>query len=205
MLLAGDEVGRTQGGNNNAYAHDNETTWIDWSALDAKGQALLDFTRRMVALRMDHPILQRDRFLAGWQNPEVGVKDVTWLAPEGSEMQERHWHDRAAKCFGMVLDGRAQPTGLKQRGTDETLLIVMNAHHSGVNFVLPQVPEGRRWMRLEDTNDPALDSEAYAFGSVYTVTGRSLLVFLLERDGLAGMAERRRRRGLSPARPPALE
>jgi glycogen operon protein len=80
----------------------------------------------------------------------------------------------------MVLDGRAQPTGLKQRGTDETLLVVMNAHHGGVNFTLPRVPEGRRWVRQVDTNDPALWAEPYEFGALYTVTGRSLLVFLLE-------------------------
>jgi glycogen operon protein len=192
MLCAGDEAGRTQRGNNNAYCQDNEISWLDWSAIDERGRELLEFARRMVKLRMRHPILQRDRFLAGWQNPEVGVKDVTWLAPDGSEMEERHWHDAAAKCFGMVLDGRAQPTGLKQRGTDETLLIVMNAHHDGVNFVLPRVAEGTRWVRLVDTNDPTLYPEPYAFGTVYTVTGRSLLVFLLEGNGIAPALEERR-------------
>jgi glycogen operon protein len=193
MLLAGDEVGHSQLGNNNAYAQDNAVTWLDWSAIDQRGQALLEFTRRMIALRMRHPILQRDRFLAGWQNPEVGVKDVTWVAPDGGEMDERHWHDSKAKCFGMVLDGRAQPTGVKQRGSDETLLIVMNAHHDGVNFTLPRVPQGTRWVRLVDTNDPALWAEPYAFGAVYTVTGRSLLVFLLEQETAAPVPDARRR------------
>ena len=194
MLLAADEIGRSQRGNNNAYAQDNEISWIDWAAIDNRARELFDFTRRMIELRMKHPILQRDRFLAGWQNPAVGVKDVTWLAPDGSEMEERHWKDAKAKCFGMVLDGRAQPTGLKQRGADETLLIVMNAHHDGVNFTLPEVPEGRQWTRLVDTNDPTLGAKTYAFGAVYTVTGRSLLVFLLERDGRAESAHERRSR-----------
>ena len=193
MLLAGDEVGHSQGGNNNAYAQDNPTTWLDWPAIDERGHALLDFTRRMIALRSKHPILQRDRFLAGWQNPAVGVKDVTWIAPHGSEMDERHWHDPKAKCFGMVLDGRAQPTGLKQRGTDETLLIVMNAHDGGVNFTLPRVPEASRWVRLVDTNDPELWAEPYEFGAVYTVTGRSVLVFLLEQKTAERVPEARRR------------
>ncbi len=191
MLLAGDEIGHSQRGNNNAYAQDDEVCWVDWPGIDARRRALLEFTRRMIALRMTHPILQRDRFLAGWQNPEVGVKDVTWVAPDGAEMDERHWHDRKAKCFGMVLDGRAQPSGLKQRGTDETLLILMNAHHGGVNFTLPRVPEGRRWVRMVDTNDPALWAEPYGFGAVYTVTGRSLLVFLLERATAEGVPDAR--------------
>jgi glycogen operon protein len=100
-------------------------------------------------------------------------------------MQEEHWNDPHAKCLGMVLDGRAQESGIKQRGTDETLLIVMNAHHDVVNFKFPESPEGRRWARLLDTNDPALHREHYDFGAVYEVTGRSLLLFLLERENSA--------------------
>jgi glycogen operon protein len=187
MMLGGDELGRSQRGNNNAYAQDNETSWIDWSALDDRGGALLEFTKRLIRIRMRHPILQRDRFLAGWHNPEVGVKDVTWLTPEATEMGDGNWKDPNAKCFGMMLDGRAQPTGIKQRGTDEAHLIVMNAHHDVVNFKLPEVPEGRRWVRLFDTNDPQLDCAGCPFGGVYQVTGRSLLLFLLDRDGAAAL------------------
>ena len=185
MLLAGDEIGRSQRGNNNAYAQDNELSWIDWSALDERGAELLKFTQRLIHIRMRHPILQRDRFLAGSHNPEVGVKDVTWLTPEATEMALDNWEDPNAKCFGMLLDGRAQPTGIKQRGTDETHLIIMNAHHDVVNFRLPEVPEGRQWVRLFDTNDPLLEARSYPFGDVYQVTGRSLLLFLLDRDGAA--------------------
>jgi glycogen operon protein len=198
MLLAGDEIGHTQNGNNNAYCQDNEINWIDWSALDDRGRELLAFTRRLIQIRMNHPILLRGRFLAGAHNPGLDVKDVTWLTPEATEMQEAHWQDPHAKCFGMMLDGRAQESGIKQRGEDETLLVVMNAHHDVVNFKLPEVAEGRQWVRLLDTNDPALHRENYAFGSVYLVTGRSLLVFLLQRDSDSHLAEPKTRRSKTP-------
>jgi glycogen operon protein len=194
MLLAGDELGRSQGGNNNAYCQDNEINWLDWATLDDHGRDLLEFTRRLIDIRIKHPILMRGRFLAGWHYPRVGVKDVTWLTPLATEMTDENWNDGHAKCFGMMLDGRAQESGIKQRGADETLLIVTNAHHDGVNFKLPDVPDGRQWVRLLDTNDPALQREPYAFGAEYTVTGRSLLVFLLERNGEAAPPEPRRQR-----------
>jgi len=132
---------------------------------------------------MRHPVLLRDLFLAGTHNPRLDVKDVTWLTPEAAEMQEANWKDPRAKCFGMMLDGRSRESGIKLRGEDETLLIVLNAHHDAVNFKLPEVPEGKRWIRLLDTNDPKLRRGEYAFGAEYLVTGRSLLLFLLERDG----------------------
>ena len=180
MILAGDEIGRSQGGNNNAYCQDNETNWIDWSQLDDGGRQLLEFTRQLIRIRSRHPILQRGRFLAGWQNPEVGAKDVTWVKPDATEMSEEGWKDRHAKCFGMVLDGRAQESGIKRPGSDETLLVILNAHHDVVKFKLPAVPEAVRWVRLLDTNDPALKPQAYEFGAEYLVTGRSLLLFLLQ-------------------------
>jgi glycogen operon protein len=133
---------------------------------------------------MHHPILQRGRFLAGWQNPELDVKDVTWLTPTATEMTDENWNEPIAKCFGMLLDGRAQESGIKQRGTDETLLIVTNSHHDVVKFKLPEVAEGRRWVRLIDTNNPKAPREEHAFGLEYLVTGRSLLLFLLERGGI---------------------
>jgi len=192
MILAGDEIARTQNGNNNAYCQDNETNWIDWSSMSDGGKELLEFTQRLIRIRMQHPILQRGRFLAGWHNPEVGVKDVTWLTPAAAEMTDENWNDGNAKCLGMLLDGRAQETGIKQRGSDETLLLVMNAHHDVVEFTLPESPEGREWARLLDTNDPALGRKSYSFGAVYQVTGRSLLLFQLERDAVAEKPRKRK-------------
>jgi len=199
MILAGDEISRSQGGNNNAYAQDNEVSWIDWPVLDERARELLAFTQRLIRLRMRHPILQRDRFLSGQHNDELRVKDVTWLTPAATEMEEKHWKDPNTRCFGMMLDGRAQPTGIKQRGTDETLLVVMNAYHDVVRFKMPRVPEGRRWARLLDTNDPGLDYATFAFGSSYEITGRSLLLFLLQRDGRAGAKTRAKTAKKDPA------
>jgi isoamylase len=181
MLLAGDELGRTQQGNNNVYGQDNELSWIDWNAITSDGRRLLEFTRKLIALRRAYPMLRRGRFLVGQHNPELDVKDLTWLSPAGTELTEEQWNDPRAKCFGMLLDGRAQPSGIKQRGSDATLLIIFNAHHDVVKFTLPEVPEGKRWTRLIDTNLPAPpDMPNFEFGSVYDVTGRSLLLFVLQ-------------------------
>jgi glycogen operon protein len=181
MILAGDEIGRSQLGNNNAYCQDNEINWIDWAALNDGGRDLLEFTKHLIDIRMKHPILLRPRFLGGWHNPRVGVKDVTWLTPMATEMAEENWKDPRAKCLGMLLDGRAQESGLKQRGEDETLLVIANSHDGVVKFKLPEVPEGKRWLRLLDTNNPKSHSEEHSFGSEYLVTARSLLLFLLQR------------------------
>jgi isoamylase len=180
MVLAGDELGRTQKGNNNVYGQDNELSWIDWGAVTTDGRRLMEFTRKLVALRRAYPMLRRGRFLVGQLNTDLDVKDLTWLSPTGAEIGEEQWTDTRAKCFGMLLDGRAQPTGIKQRGSDATLLIIFNAHHDVVQFTLPEVPEGKRWTRLVDTNVPGgFDTPNFEFGAQYDVTGRSLLLFIL--------------------------
>ena len=180
MLLSGDELGRTQKGNNNVYGQDSELNWIDWSAVSPQGRQLMEFTRKLIALRRAYPMLRRGRFLVGQHNPELDVKDLAWLSPSGTELTEEQWQDARAKCFGMLLDGRAQPSGIKQRGSDATLLIVFNAHHDIVKFTLPEVPEGKRWTRLIDTNLPeGFDTPNFEFNAQYDVTGRSLLLFAL--------------------------
>jgi isoamylase len=180
MMLAGDELGRTQKGNNNVYGQDNELSWIDWGAVTTDGRRLVEFTRKLIALRRAYPMLRLGRYLLGQLNHDLDVKDLTWLAPSGAEITEEQWQDRLAKCFGMLLDGRAQPTGIKQRGSDATLLIIFNAHHDVVQFTLPEVPDGKRWTRLIDTNLPAgFETPSFEFGATYTVTGRSLLLLIL--------------------------
>ncbi|MBM9594892.1 glycogen debranching protein GlgX [Roseitranquillus sediminis] len=180
MILAGDEFGHTQKGNNNSYAQDNEINWLDWEGIDDKGRALREFTRKLIAVRKAYPILHRGRFLAGEYNEELDVKDVTWLSPNGEEMGGDDWDDPRAKCFGMLLDGRAQPTGIKRRGSDATLMIVFNAYHDVVEFSLPEAPGGSRWVGLIDTNDPdRTDTPSFPFGHEYEVTGHSLLLFVL--------------------------
>ncbi|HEV7913476.1 MAG TPA: glycogen debranching protein GlgX, partial [Albitalea sp.] len=132
MLLAGDEFARTQQGNNNAYAQDNEISWLNWEGIDDDGRALTEFTRRLLYIRAQQPMLRRARYLSGAYNEELDVKDVTWLAPSGEEMTVEQWNDGLARCMGMLLDGRAQPTGIRRRGTDATLLLVVNAYHDVV-------------------------------------------------------------------------
>ncbi|ANY80204.1 glycogen debranching enzyme GlgX [Microvirga ossetica] len=181
MLLAGDEFARTQNGNNNAYCQDNEISWIDWEGIDEHGIELLEFTRKLIQLRQDLPILRRGRFLSGVYNEELDVKDVTWLTPAGDEMTSEHWQDVNARCISILLDGRAQPTGIRRRGTDVTLLLILNAHHDVVKCTLPEVIGGDAWMCHIDTNQPDLEAPTeFRFGKEYTVTAHSLLLFQLK-------------------------
>jgi isoamylase len=179
MLLAGDEFGRTQGGNNNAYCQDSEISWLNWELVE-KGQSLIRFVQKLIALRHKYPILHRSRFFTGEYNEELDVKDVTWINANGSEMQNEEWSDTEMRCFGMVMDGRAQPTGISKRGEDATMLLVVNSHHDLVEFTLPQVAGGKQWAREIDTNLPEGEGEAVCVsGETYGVTGRSLLLFSL--------------------------
>jgi isoamylase len=177
MLLAGDEFGHSQKGNNNAYAQDNETSWLNWLGITSQGRALREFTRKVIATRKAFPILYRSRFLIGARNEELDVTDVTWLSPAGNEMSSDEWDDCNVRCFGMLLDGRAQESGVKRRGSDATLLLVYNAHFDAVNFMLPSVPDGSSWVGLIDTNQPDAQLPNFAFGHNYVVTGRSLMLF----------------------------
>jgi glycogen operon protein len=179
MLLAGDEFGRTQRGNNNAYCQDNEISWLDWR-LAERNQSLLRFVQKMTALRMRYPILRRNRFLTGAYDEELEVKDLTWINATGNEMRAEDWQDARMRCFGMLMDGRARPTGLRQRGTEATMLLVLNAHHDLVEFTLPACPGGDQWTLLLDTNAPEdAPAASFASGASYGITARSLLLFAL--------------------------
>jgi isoamylase len=188
MLLAGDEFARSQGGNNNAYAQDNEISWIDWDGIDDDGRALASFVRKLLTIRGALPMLRRGRFLTGTYDEELGVKDVTWLTPSGDEMNPEHWSDGNARCMGVLLDGRAQETGIRRIGTDATLLLVLNAHDDIVRFKLPEAVGGRQWLCLVDTNQGETDFARHPFGHEYEVTARSLLLFILQPTGTGGHA-----------------
>ncbi|MBV8778348.1 MAG: glycogen debranching protein GlgX [Alphaproteobacteria bacterium] len=186
MLLAGDEFGRTQQGNNNAYCQDNEISWLDWDAAD-RGKAIAAFVKEAIRLRLKYPVLRRSRFVNGVPDND-GIKDVTWINAAGVEMQEEHWADGLMHCFGMILDGRAQATGVRKPGEDASLLLVLNSHDDLVEFVLPESTGGTAWQLLLDTN---LAEDAakgrFGLGETYGVTGRSLLLFVLETgSGQAG-------------------
>jgi isoamylase len=180
MMLGGDEFGRTQQGNNNAYCQDSDISWFDWNLGDA-GNDLLGFTKRLIKLRQSYPALRRSRFLTGQHDEALDLKDVTWINANGHEMQDANWKDASMKCFGMMLDGRAQKTGIKRRGEDKTVLIVMNSYEGLVDFTFPKCEGGTGWSLLIDTNIPdAAPEAAFEFGSLYQVTGRSLLLFAVK-------------------------
>jgi len=180
MLLAGDEFGRTQGGNNNAYCQDDEISWLDWN-IEEKGEGLHAFTRKLIALRHAYPVLRRARFLTGEMNDEAGVKDVSWIAPDGGEMGDDAW-DGEAKCVGMLIDGRAFKTGVHRRGEDASVLIIFNGGADGLGFTLPDASEASGWTLLADTNAPDRENEALSVGDEIEVAGRSVLLFKLETD-----------------------
>ncbi len=196
MLLAGDEFGRTQQGNNNAYCQDNEISWVNWG-IDEYNRLLIDFVRRLTSLRNSFPILRRNRFLTGEYNADLDVSDVRWLTPAATDMTDEQWQDENARCFGILLDGRSQSSGIKRASLDATALLVLNAHHDVVLFKMPEVAGGSRWRRLIDTNMPeATGAQAVRVGEEYEVTGRSLLLLALEPDEPGSAALRRVRQAL---------
>jgi glycogen operon protein len=181
MVLAGDEFARTQAGNNNAYCQDNEISWIDWQAIDSDRAELAKFVQRLLMIRDALPMLRRGRFLTGEFDEELGVKDVAWINPSGDEMTPEQWEEQNARCLGVLLDGRAQETGVRRLGNDATLLLITNSYEGVVPFKLPEAAGGKQWVCLVDTNRPDLDQlSRFDFGHSYEVTGRSLLLFILE-------------------------
>jgi isoamylase len=185
MVLAGDEFGRTQQGNNNAYCQDNDISWINWD-IDERGKALADFVRKLTHLRAALPVLRRGRFLSGEKNEDIGVQDVRWLTPAGVDITQEQWSDANMRCFGMVLDGRAQASGIKHPAADATLLLVLNAYHDVVEFTLPDIPGDRAWINLLDTNVPQRDElPQLTSGDTYAITGRSVVLFALRSRKMA--------------------
>jgi glycogen operon protein len=175
MILAGDEFGHSQDGNNNAYAQDNEITWLDWMRISSAGRSLREFTRKLIATRKAFPILHRSRFVIGTVNTELDVRDVTWLAPDATEMTPDRWDDPHTRCFGMLLDGRAQESGIKRQGSDATLLLIYNAHYESIEFTLPDVPGGRNWAAFIDTHQPDAQLAVFPFKQHYLIAGRAMV------------------------------
>ncbi len=179
MIVAGDEFARTQQGNNNAYCQDNEISWIDWTRLE-QHQTLYEFTRRLIQLRQDYPILRRQRFMTGDWDEDLSVRDVTWINCVGGQMSMANWRDGAIRCFAMMMDGRAKVSGIRRAGTDATLLMILNGSHEMQEFIMPPCSGGAHWQLLLDTNRPSMTSgRAYGIGNACDVTGRSLMLFRL--------------------------
>ncbi len=183
MLLAGDEFGRSQQGNNNAYCQDTEISWVDWEAIDEHGEALNQFTRRLLFLRKSLPVFRRNRFLTGTDVDGLGYKDVTWLSPDGSEMSDEQWSDGHTRCFGMLLDGRARVSAIPRPGTDASVLLIFNAWHEDVDFKLPPLPSKTKWSRLFDTALELQASKDFDPDESCCAAGRSVLAFVTEGAG----------------------
>jgi glycogen operon protein len=178
MLRAGDELGKSQGGNNNAYCQDDEISWLQWD-LDDRRRALLGFTRRLVHLRLSQPVLQRRRFFRGASPWDSSLKDLAWFRPDGAEMAEEDWKNPLARSLAFLLGGDAI-AGVDERGeriVGDSLLVLLNAWNEEVTYRLPDVAWGREWEILLDT---AGASEAkrnlVAAGGAVPVEARSLVL-----------------------------
>ncbi len=178
MLLAGDEFARTQQGNNNAYCQDSPISWVDWALLQ-RNSSLLEFTRKLIELRKRYPILRRNLFLDGKIDPILQVRDLIWINATGKEMDLDSWKDSRTRCFGMLLDGRARPTGIEQRGHEATILLLINDHYDTVPFRLPACNGGIGWQCVLQTSASPPHAEPFRPGDIFPVQARSLLVFVM--------------------------
>lgn len=158
MILAGDEFGRTQGGNNNGYAQDSEISWVHWD-LNDNNKALLAFTQKLTKLRADHPILRRASFRDGME--------ITWLNPGGGEQTPEHWSDPNADCIGLRL-----------KTADEEAILIFNSHDGAVPFLSPEKGGDGAWSIVVDTNDPDAEPKPLDAGDTIDVAGRSLLLMM---------------------------
>jgi len=178
MICAGDELGHGQNGSNNAYCQDNDITWFDWD-LDESREKFLDFVAKLVGLRKTQPVFQRRRFFKG--RPIRGVKDITWLAPDGDEMNEADWDAGSTRCVGVRLAGdlidEVDEDG--DRIVGETILMLLNAHHEPVPFALPAHPAERHWELLLDTADTDAEASFHEGREPYSLQGRAVAVFRL--------------------------
>jgi glycogen operon protein len=194
MLLAGDEIGRTQQGNNNAYCQDNELSWLDWK-LDQPHLQLLEFTRTLIHMFHEHPVLQRRHFFQGRKIRGSEVKDLTWFRPDGKEMTDEDWKNPLARSLGLRLAGDAieESDDRGNRIVDDTLLILLNGQQERIPFVLPAHRSRMRWELILDTREPMgkVRHRATQGGAVYEMEARSLA--LLRLGGGRGTTRRQQR------------
>ena len=176
MLLGGDELGRTQHGNNNAYCQDNELSWVDWEH-DERQARLLEFTRRLIALRHEHPVFRRTTFLAGVAHASK-LPDAWWFRTDGRKMTRRDWERGGPPRLGVFLNGEElrRVTAQGEPMGDVSFLILFNAHHEPTDFTLPPARFGRHWELTLSTADPDAGPRSFAFRDVVAVESRSLLV-----------------------------
>ncbi|MFN2567136.1 MAG: glycogen debranching enzyme, partial [Gemmatimonadaceae bacterium] len=185
MIAHGDEIARTQRGNNNAYCQDNELTWMDWG-LDERRQELLEFTRRVIAIRQSNAVLRRRHFFQGQSVGDTGIKDVTWLRPDAAEMTESDWRDPGNHALGMLIDGDAtdetDARGRPSKG--DTLLLLFNGGDAPVPFCLPPQERKGQWTMLVNTvlNTAARESHGVVAGEGVTLHPHSLVLLRYGRE-----------------------
>jgi glycogen operon protein len=176
MLLAGDELSRTQRGNNNAYCQDNEISWVNWEKAD---KALLDFTRRLIALRKSHPVFCRRRWFQGQRIKGTGVDDIAWFLPDATEMTEEHWNNDFAKSLGIYLNGKGVHW-VDRKGeaiVDDHFYVIFNAHHEPLEYKLPPEKYSKQWTKILDTSNTCNDHNELCYaGCSITAQGRSVVV-----------------------------
>jgi glycogen operon protein len=180
MLLAGDEVGHSQQGNNNAYCQDNELTWLSWEIAEEE-QQLLEFVRDLIRLRQNHRVFRRRKFFQNRAIRGENVRDIVWLDPAGTQMSDEQWRDGFARSLAVFLSGK----GLDERDergrtiVDTDFLVMVNAHYEAVEFKLPAQPEGARWKLRIDTTNAKFETQerVLAPGDTYALQGRALALF----------------------------
>ncbi len=198
MLLAGDECGRTQKGNNNGYCQDNEISWMDWE-LDTRRQSLLDFTCKVIKIFHQHPVLRRRHFFQGRQIRGSEVKDLTWFGPDGKEMTGAAWDNSDTRSFGLSLAGDSilETDSRGNRIIGDSLLILLNGHHEPFAFVLPELKPKTQWQLLLDTREGIVHRPPrLRCGAAYGLESRSLALFRLSSAEEAGITIRTERKRL---------
>ncbi len=176
MLVAGDEFGKTQHGNNNAYCQDNEISWIDWENID---EELLDYTRRLISITKNHPSFRRRRWFQGQPIKGSSVNDIAWFLPEGGLMEEHNWNEDFAKSLGVFLNGMGlHSVGLKgEKVIDYSFYVIFNAYHDNLDFRLPGPEYADEWIQVLNTASGWKESEeVFAASSVVSVAGRSVVL-----------------------------
>jgi glycogen operon protein len=175
MIVAGDEIGRTQKGNNNAYCQDNEISWLNWEEADKE---FLAFTQSVIQLAKDHPTFCRRRWFQGRKIRGIGLEDIAWFLPDGNEMNDEHWAEDFAKSLAIYLNGRGLHT-VTPKGEniiDDSFYLIFNAHHETLDFKLPSSKYGKTWDLVLDTSSSVVEEKNFAADTVITVEGRSIVV-----------------------------
>jgi isoamylase len=181
MFVAGDEMGRTQQGNNNAYCQDNALSWVNWD-LSREDQDFLAFVGRLIELRRNHPVFRRRNFFQGRSIRGTAVKDIHWLKPDGAEMSDHEWAHDFARCLGVFLSGASMEERDRQGRPirDDNFLLLFNAHHEPMEFKLPQLDQASEWQLLLDTQDEGemVPETRYRDGDSYPLEARSLALLM---------------------------